>query len=91
MLAGGIAAAAVNASPLGGAALAGTIWYGGEALLAYAARWPLSLHSPLTWLLRDALLIPLWVAGWFGNDIVWRGNQMDLAEDVLLGAAAERE
>ena len=84
MLAGGIAAAAVNASPLGGAALAATIWYGGEALLAYAARWPLSLHSPLTWLLRDALLIPLWVAGWFGNDVVWRGNQMDLADEVLL-------
>ncbi|MEA2985564.1 MAG: ceramide glucosyltransferase [Alphaproteobacteria bacterium] len=91
MLAGGVAAAVVNASPLGGAALAGAIWYGGEALLAYAARWPLSLHSPLAWLLRDALLIPLWVAGWFGNDIVWRGNQMDLAEDVFLGAAAERE
>ena len=27
------------------------------------------------------------VACWFGNDIVWRGNQTDLADDVLLRAA----
>jgi hypothetical protein len=33
------------------------------------------------------LLIPLWIAGWLGNDIVWRGNQMDLADEVLLEVA----
>jgi ceramide glucosyltransferase len=91
MLAAGIAAAAADVSPLAGAAFAGVVWYGGEALLAYAARWPLSLHSPLAWLLRDVLLIPLWIVGWFGNELVWRGNQMDLADEVLLEAATERE
>jgi ceramide glucosyltransferase len=90
ILAAALAAAVANMSPLAGAALAGAVWYGGEALLAHTARWPLSLYSPLAWILRDALLIPLWIAGWFGNDIVWRGNQMDLADDVLL-KAAERE
>jgi ceramide glucosyltransferase len=89
MLLGGIAGAAGGVSPLSGAALAGAVWYGGEAVLAYAARWPLSPYSPVAWLLRDVLLLPLWVAGWFGNDIVWRGNQMDLADEVLLEAAAE--
>jgi ceramide glucosyltransferase len=90
ILAAALAAAAANMSPLAGTALAGAVWYGGEALLAHTARWPLSLYSPLAWILRDVLLIPLWIAGWFGNDIVWRGNQMDLADDVLL-KAAERE
>ena len=69
--------------------IAGAVCYGGEAALAYAARWPLSLHSPVAWLVRDLLLIPLWVAGWFGNEHIWRGNQMDLADEVLLEAAAE--
>ncbi len=35
-------------------------------------------YSPVAWLLRDVLLIPLWIAGWFGNELVWRGNQMDM-------------
>lgn len=86
VLAGGVAAAATGLSPLCGAVIAAAVCYGGEAALAYAARWPLSLQSPLAWLLRDLLLIPLWIAGWFGNDIVWRGNQMDLADEVLLEA-----
>ena len=73
---------------LGGATLASVVWYGGEAALAYAARWPLTLLSPFAWLLRDVLLIPLWIAGWFGNDIVWRGNQMDMADEVLLEASS---
>jgi ceramide glucosyltransferase len=89
VLLAGAAADIANISPLGGAAMAGAVWYGGEAALAYAARWPLTMLSPLAWIARDVLLIPLWIAGWFGNDIVWRGNQMDLADDVLLKAAAE--
>jgi ceramide glucosyltransferase len=90
MLLGGVAADIANISPLGGAVIAGAVWYGGEAALSYAARWPLSLHSPLAWLLRDVLLIPLWVAGWFGNELVWRGNQMDMAEDVVLKASSAK-
>ena len=85
---GGFAAGAAGMSMLGGATLASVVWYGGEAALAYAARWPLTLLSPFAWLLRDVLLIPLWIAGWFGNDIVWRGNQMDMADEVLLEASS---
>lgn len=87
MLLGGVAAGLAGLSPFAGAATLATLYYGGEAALVYAARWPLSLHSPLVWLLRDAALVPLWIAGWFGNDIVWRGNQMDLADDVLLDSS----
>lgn len=84
---GGLAASMADESILVGAMLVAALWYGGEAALAYAARWPLSALSPVAWILRDLLLIPLWIAGWFGNDIVWRGNQMDMADDVLLEAA----
>jgi ceramide glucosyltransferase len=87
MLIGGVAAGVADASPLLGASVVAVLWYGGESALAYAARWPLSPQAPFVWLLRDVLLVPLWIAGWFGNDIVWRGNQMDLADDVLLEAA----
>jgi ceramide glucosyltransferase len=86
VLASGVAAEIANVSPLGSMAAVALFWYGSEAILAYAARWPLSLTSPFAWMLRDALLPPLWVAGWLGNAIVWRGNQMDVADSGLLEA-----
>jgi ceramide glucosyltransferase len=87
LILGGLTADFADQPAIGGALLAATVWYGGEAALAYVARWPLSAVSPVAWLLRDALMIPLWIAGWFGNDIVWRGNQMDMTDDVLIEAA----
>jgi ceramide glucosyltransferase len=54
-------------------------WYGSEALLAHTAGWHLSYRSPLVWVLRDALLPVLWLAGWRGKDFVWRGTVMRVA------------
>jgi ceramide glucosyltransferase len=52
------------------------LWYGCEAVLAGAAGWPLSVRSPLAWMLRDLLLPVLWFSGWLGSAFVWRGNEM---------------
>jgi ceramide glucosyltransferase len=52
------------------------VWYGSEAVLAWAAGWHLTLRSPLAWLLRDLLLPAIWFNGWLGSAFVWRGNQM---------------
>ena len=56
-----------------------TAWYGSEALLAYTAGWHLSRRSPLVWVLRDALLPALWLAGWEDKDFTWRGTTMRVA------------
>jgi ceramide glucosyltransferase len=73
--------AAAAGWPLAGVA-AGFLaaWYGAEAVLAYMAGWQLSSRSPLAWLLRDLLLPVLWVTSWMGNDFVWRGNAMCIAD-----------
>ena len=55
-------------------------WYAAEAFLAYAAGWHLSLRSIPIWMLRDALLPALWIAGWIGSDFEWRGNAMSIAD-----------
>jgi ceramide glucosyltransferase len=91
LAASGLAAVMAGLSPLGCMAGFALLWYGSEAILAYAARWPLSLHSPFVWILRDLLLPPLLVSGWLGNDIVWRGNQMDMADAGVLDAAVPAE
>jgi ceramide glucosyltransferase len=56
------------------------IWYGGEALLAWATGWHLSARAPLAWMVRDLLLPVIWLNGMLGNAFVWRGNQMRTAE-----------
>ena len=76
----GVAATLAGVSPLGCMAAFALFWYGSEAVLTYAARWPLSLSTPFAWILRDALLPLLYTAGWFGSGIVWRGNQLDMAD-----------
>jgi ceramide glucosyltransferase len=55
-------------------------WYGAEAMLAYAAGWQLSYRSPVAWMIRDLLLPVLWIASWMGNEFVWRGNVMHVAD-----------
>jgi hypothetical protein len=31
-------------------------------------------------MVRDALLFPLWLAGWVGDGFEWRGNAMTVAD-----------
>ncbi len=56
------------------------IWYGSEAVLAWAAGWHLTARSPLAFALRDVLLPAIWLNGWLGSAFVWRGNQMRAVE-----------
>jgi len=56
----------------------GTLWYGGEMLLAAAAGWHSSAFYPLYGLARDLLLPVLFVSALRGDDFVWRGNEMQV-------------
>jgi ceramide glucosyltransferase len=55
------------------------VWYGAEAVLAHAARWPLTVRSPLAFMLRDLLLPAIWISGWIDTRFVWRGHAMSAA------------
>jgi ceramide glucosyltransferase len=69
-------AAAQSDLPLASISAVAALWYGSEALLAWAAGWHLSARSPLAFALRDLLLPAIWFNGWLGSAFVWRGNQM---------------
>jgi ceramide glucosyltransferase len=75
-LACGLAIADVLLWP--GVALMMLVWYGAEALLAYAFGWPLRLRSPLFWIARDLLLPVIWVRGWAVRRYDWRGHAVDV-------------
>jgi ceramide glucosyltransferase len=65
------------------------VWYGAEAILAFAAGWPLSWRSPLAWIARDLMLPVLFAQAWTGDAIVWRGNAMSVDETVFGEADSE--
>jgi ceramide glucosyltransferase len=52
------------------------IWYGCEAVLAWAAGWHVNMRAPLAWVARDLLLPVVWFNGWLDSAFVWRGNEM---------------
>jgi ceramide glucosyltransferase len=56
------------------------LWYLLEMALAHAAGWHLSWRSLPLFVLRDLLLPVLWLAAWIGNEFVWRGNAMRVAQ-----------
>ncbi len=88
LLATAIAAPAAGL-PLAGSLLGfGLVWYGAEAALVRAARWPLTPASPLAWMLRDLVLPVLWVEAWIARDFVWRGNAMRSREPARVTQTA---
>src|SRR3984957_2833870 len=78
MVAAAIVASAAGLSPALGAGAIGTIWYGGEMLLAAAAEWHLPFLYPLYGLMRDCLLPILFFKALGGSEFVWRGNEMQV-------------
>jgi ceramide glucosyltransferase len=55
-------------------------WYLAEAALAYAVSWHLSWRSLALSALRDLLLPVLWFAAWMGDELVWHGTVMRIAQ-----------
>lgn len=76
LLAGGAAAALLDASIPGVTAALLAVWLGCETWLAHAARWHLSWRSPAAWLCRDLLLMAIWVGAWVKRSYSWRGNHV---------------
>ncbi|MBU2960824.1 ceramide glucosyltransferase [Citreicella sp. C3M06] len=52
------------------------LWYGAEWALARLAGWPSGGRDLAAMLVRDLLLVPLWLATWAGREITWRGTDM---------------
>jgi ceramide glucosyltransferase len=77
-LALGCGLASAEVLPWSGVAALMLLWYGAEALLAYAYAWPLRLRAPLYWIARDLLLPLLWISGWTVRRYEWRGRAIEV-------------
>jgi len=61
-----------------GLGLSALVWYGGEALLHLACRWPATALTPLAWVLRDLLQPLVTVQALFTRHVLWRGEVIDM-------------
>ncbi len=52
------------------------IWYGAELLVARQADWPATGNDVPTWIIRDVLILAIWIASFEAKGFVWRGNAM---------------
>ena len=61
-----------------------TAWYAIEAIYVRVQRWHLSWLSPVSWLVRDALIPALWLRATIARSLMWRGQRMALPPMLAL-------
>ena len=81
------AAAAADVSLTATIAAIAVAVYLPELALAAAKRWPLSVRSLPAMLARDMMLPAVWLRGWIGGAVHWRGNTMIIGTE---GSQMER-
>ena len=76
LLAAAGAADLVGLSAAEGVFVLGLVWLATEAALAVALGWQLTWMSPLSWLVRDALIPYIWLRGWLQTGYEWGGAKV---------------
>jgi ceramide glucosyltransferase len=49
-----------------------------ELALAKYAKWYLSWRMPFAFLVRDVMILGIWINGWFGSKFHWSGRELEL-------------
>jgi len=83
LLLGLVAAASAGVSLPTTALCVLVIAYLPECLLAWAKGWYLSSRSVTAMVVRDAMLPAIWVRGWLGGAVEWRGNAMTIRTNAM--------
>lgn len=69
--AGAVAAPMVDLSPISGALVTFAVWFALETLLSMAKGWQLSYAAPAVFIIREAMMLAVWVNAWMTDRVVW--------------------
>jgi ceramide glucosyltransferase len=75
-LAGAAAFGALALPPAAGAAATAAIWCAIDCLFILANRWHFGPLTPLAWLVRELIFLPLWTAALFARTVNWYGRRV---------------
>jgi len=73
-LAGAVACRGLALDPVAGAVATAGLWCAIDSLLIVLSRWHWSPLTPLAWLLREVLFLPLWASALFARTVLWYGR-----------------
>ncbi len=79
--------AAAGAFGAGPAAALLALWYLAEALMLRRAGWPCGWRDLVAMPLRDAMMLPLWIATFASRGITWRGTAMEPPRTATIAPA----
>lgn len=88
-IAAGLAAPLAGLTPTVAIAATFGFWLGAETLLSIAKGWQLSLTAPAVLLVREALVLVIWVNAWMTEEVVWAKGRVRVR--VAPPAAPEQE
>jgi len=66
-----IAAPQMGLNPLTTFCAAFVVWFGLETLLSIAKGWQLSYLAPAIFVVREGVMLTVWIHAWLTNQVVW--------------------
>ncbi len=79
-LAGAVAFGAMAFPPAAGAAVTAATWCAIDCLFILANRWHFGPLTPLAWLVRELIFLPLWTAALFARTVRWHGRLVPVVD-----------
>ena len=79
-LAGAVACAGVGCTPVTGALATAVLWCATDCLFILANRWHFGPLTPLAWLVRELIFLPLWTSALFARTVEWYGRQVPVVD-----------
>ncbi len=75
-VAGAVACAGVGCAPLIGALVTAALWCAIDCLFILANRWHFGPLTPLAWLVRELIFLPIWASALFARTVEWHGRRV---------------
>lgn len=72
-----VGAPLVGLSPFAAAAATFILWFVLETLLSVAKGWQLSRAAPVVFIVREALMIAVWINAWITDRVVWARDSVN--------------
>jgi ceramide glucosyltransferase len=76
LVAGAAAAPRFGIAPIWGFAATFALWFALETLLSMAKGWQLSYAAPAVFVVREAMMIAVWVNAWMTDRVVWAQDKV---------------
>jgi ceramide glucosyltransferase len=72
-----LAAPLAGISPLCGVAVTAALWFSFETMLSFIKGWRLSWAAPAVFLLREGVMLAVWLRAWTTSRVVWAKDALD--------------